>query len=152
VPEILADPTQIQQVVMNLGSNAGHAMTGRGKLELRVEPAVLDCPLATESVVLPPGSYARLMVADTGVGMDEATQERIFDPLFTTKRAGEGTGLGLSVVHGIVKSHHGGIAVRSAPGQGAEFSLYFPAAPRARAVSQVRGNPPPAENPPGVLG
>jgi PAS domain S-box-containing protein len=151
-PEILADPTQIQQVVMNLGSNAGHAMTGRGTLEVRVELAVLDSPMTADSVVLPPGSYAKLVVADTGIGMDQATRERIFDPLFTTKPAGEGTGLGLSVVHGIVKSHQGGIAVRSAPGRGAEFSLYFPAAPRARAVSHVRGSPPPAENPPGGPG
>jgi signal transduction histidine kinase len=151
-PEILADPTQIQQIVLNLGSNAGHAMAGRGTLEVRVESAVLDGPLTADSVVLPAGSYAKLVVTDTGVGMDEATRERIFDPLFTTKRAGEGTGLGLSVVHGIVKSHHGGIAVRTALGRGAEFSLYFPAAPRVRAASHVRGNPPPAENPPGVSG
>jgi PAS domain S-box-containing protein len=151
-PEILADTTQIQQVVMNLGSNAGHAMSGRGTLEVRVELARLDGPMTADSVVLPPGSYAKLVVADTGIGMDEATRERIFDPLFTTKPAGEGTGLGLSVVHGIVKSHQGGIALRSAPGRGAEFSLYFPAAPRARAVSHVRGSPPPAENPPGGPG
>ena len=146
-PEILADPTQIHQIVMNLGSNASHAMTGKGTLGVRVEPALLDGPVSTESVVLPAGSYAKLVVTDTGVGMDEATREHIFDPLFTTKPAGEGTGLGLSVVHGIVKSHHGGIVVRSTPGRGSEFTLYFPAAPRARAVKEVRGNPPP-ENPP----
>jgi signal transduction histidine kinase len=151
-PEILADATQIQQVVMNLGSNAGHAMTGRGTLEVRVESAMLDTPMTADSVVLQPGSYAKLVVADTGAGMDEATRERIFDPLFTTKPAGQGTGLGLSVVHGIVKSHQGGIAVHSAPGRGAEFNLYFPAAPRARAASHVRGNPPPADNPPGGPG
>jgi len=70
----------------------------------------------------------RLVVADTGVGMDKATLDHIFDPFFTSKGPGEGTGLGLSVVHGIVRHHEGGIIVSSSPGQGAEFSVYFPAA------------------------
>jgi PAS domain S-box-containing protein len=149
-PEILADATQIQQIVMNLANNAAHAMKGSGTLEVRVESVALDRAMTTESVVLAAGSYARLVVSDTGRGMDEATREHIFDPLFTTKPAGEGTGLGLSVVHGIVKSHQGGIIVRSAPGRGTEFSLYFPAAQRARGQRGVGGPSSPVDNPPGI--
>ena len=132
-PEVLADATQIHQIVINLGRNAAQAMGGKGSLEVRVQPAVLERPLATDSAVLAAGCYAALIVSDTGAGMDDATRERIFDPFFTTKAAGEGTGLGLSVVHGIVKSHDGGIVVRSAPGDGAEFTLYLPAARRPHA-------------------
>ncbi|HVZ35429.1 MAG TPA: PAS domain S-box protein, partial [Polyangiaceae bacterium] len=128
-PEILADPTQIHQIVLNLGTNAAHAMSEHGgTLEVRVERVELGENMAMHSVVLHPGMYARLVVKDTGVGMDEATLDRIFDPFFTSKRPGEGTGLGLSVVHGIVRNHEGGISVRSQPGLGAEFSIYFPAA------------------------
>ena len=139
---------------MNLGSNAAYAMMGKGggTLEVRVEPAVLEAAVTTECAVLSAGSYARLVVADSGIGMDEATREHIFEPLFTTKPEGQGTGLGLSVVHGIVKSHQGGIVVRSAPGSGAEFTLYFPAAQRVRAQRGIGGSPPPSDNPPGVAG
>jgi PAS domain S-box-containing protein len=127
-PEVLADPIQLQQIVMNLGSNAAQAMNGSGTLEVRVERVALDQPLAAGAALLPPGRYTRLVVSDTGPGMDEATLERIFDPFFTTKPPGQGTGLGLSVVHGLVHSHGGGIVVHSAPGKGAEFAVYFPAA------------------------
>ena len=129
VPDVLADPTQIYQVVMNLGTNAAHAMGSRGGT-LDVQLAAVN--VATDARGLPPGLHARmhalLAVTDTGSGMDAATLERIFEPFFTTKPVGEGTGLGLSVVHGIVKSHEGAIAVDSRPGAGTTFRLYFPAA------------------------
>jgi PAS domain S-box-containing protein len=135
VPEVLADSTQIHQVVMNLGTNAIQAMAGRaGRFEVRVQRVVLETALNTHSTILRPGEYARLVVADSGNGIDTTTLDHIFDPFFTTKAPGEGTGLGLSVVHGIVRSHDGGIIVRSAPGRGTEFDLYFPAAAARREV------------------
>jgi PAS domain S-box-containing protein len=135
-PEVLADAIQVQQIVMNLGTNAVQAMgPGGGSLSVRLERAVLNDRLVTSTADLPPGSYARLVVADTGTGMDEPTLERIFEPLFTTKPPDQGTGLGLSVVHGIVRSHEGGVVVRSEVGSGSEFSVYFPAAVRQTAGS-----------------
>jgi len=137
VPEIVADPTQIHQIVMNLGTNAVQAMAGAGgELAVRLERAVLERDLEAHATVLRAGTYARLVVADTGSGMDDATLDRIFDPFFTTKGPDEGTGLGLSVVNGIVRNHDGGIVVRSARGRGTEFELYFPAAPRPRAAAR----------------
>jgi PAS domain S-box-containing protein len=128
LPHVLAEPTQVHQVVMNLGTNAVHAMApGPGVLAVRAEPVVLEGTMLAGMVELPAGRYARLIVEDTGSGMDETTLERIFDPFFTTKEPGKGTGLGLSVVHGIMKSSGGGISVRSAPGKGTSFTLYFPA-------------------------
>jgi PAS domain S-box-containing protein len=128
VPAILADATQVHQVVMNLWTNATHAIGDcTGRVRLRVERAQLERGLVDSTVELLPGTYARLVVEDTGAGMSEATLERIFDPFFTTKEAGKGTGLGLAVVHGIMKSHQGGIVVRSKPGLGTTFTLYFPA-------------------------
>jgi PAS domain S-box-containing protein len=129
VPLVLADPTQVHQVVMNLGTNASHAMErSGGTLDVRGDRVVLAEKLLAGTESLPPGTYARLVVADTGAGMDGTTLERIFDPFFTTKEPGKGTGLGLSVVHGVMRSHDGGIVVSSAPGYGSQFSIYFPAA------------------------
>ena len=129
VPAILAESTQVQQVIMNLCTNAAHAIgAATGRVRVRVERAVLERGLGDSTVELLPGTYARLGVEDTGAGMSEATLERIFEPFFTTKEAGKGTGLGLAVVHGIMKSHQGGIVVRSTPGVGTTFTLYFPAA------------------------
>ncbi len=128
-PEVLADPTQMHQIVMNLGTNAIHAVVGAGTITISLSRAELSTELATRIRRLPPGTYARLVVSDNGVGMDDATLERIFDPFFTTRSAGTGTGLGLSVVHGIVRNHRGGVVVRSAPGRGTEVAIYFPAAP-----------------------
>jgi PAS domain S-box-containing protein len=129
-PEVLADPTQIHQIVMNLGTNAAHAMNGcDGSIQIQVERVVLEGELDTHSAKLRPGTYARLVVADPGCGIDEETLERIFDPFYTTKGPGQGTGLGLSVVHGIVRNHDGGIVVHSTLGQGTEFSVSLPQAP-----------------------
>jgi PAS domain S-box-containing protein len=124
----LADPTQIHQVLMNLCTNAGHAMAGNGVLEVSLSPVDLsESDLADQSIVdLKPGPYLRLTVSDTGCGMDAETMERIFDPYFTTKEVGKGSGLGLAVVSGIVKRHEGTITVRSEPGKGATFTIYIP--------------------------
>ncbi|MBL0147999.1 MAG: CHASE domain-containing protein [Ideonella sp.] len=123
---VRADATQIQQVVMNLCTNAWHALGGQaGRITIRLERAPLDDHAALR-LGLQAGDHARLSVSDTGCGMDEATRARIFEPFFTTKAVGQGTGLGLSVVHGIVATHGGAIAVASALGQGSQFDLYLP--------------------------
>lgn len=127
-PAILADSTQIHQVIMNLGANAGHAMGDRGVLEVRQTVIDVDASLAQTSPELHTGRYVRLSVSDSGCGMSRETVARIFEPFFTTKPQGEGTGLGLSVVHGIMKSHDGAVTVYSEPGKGTAFHLYFPAA------------------------
>jgi PAS domain S-box-containing protein len=132
VPEVRADSTQIQQVVMNLVTNGLHAMADRGGvLEVRLQRVALEHDLRASPTVLRAGTYARLVVADSGAGIEPVMLDRIFDPFFTTKGAGEGTGLGLAVVHGIVSSHEGGIVVRSTPGSGSVFEVYLPAAPSA---------------------
>ena len=128
-PNVLGDATQIHQVLLNLGSNAAHAMRNHGgTLTIAVEPAEVTPDLAMSIGGPPAGSYVRLTVTDTGHGMDEATRRRIFDPFFTTKNTREGTGLGLAVVHGIVRGHRGAINVESSPGAGTTFHVYLPAA------------------------
>ena len=129
-PVVNADPTQMHQVIMNLGTNAFHAMrTSGGQLTIDLRrvllPTAVDWTLSGMS--LPSGEYASLTVRDTGHGMDRATMERIFEPFFTTKPVGEGTGLGLSVVHGIITRHGGTITVDSEPGVGTVFTLLLPA-------------------------
>lgn len=123
---ILADPTQIHQIVMNLCTNAYHAMREQGGLMEVTLSEVEITPGDVPEYRLPSGSYLVLTVSDTGPGMDQATMERIFDPYFTTRKHGEGTGLGLAVVLGIVKKYGGDIRVYSEPGQGASFQVYFP--------------------------
>ncbi|MHB8222483.1 MAG: ATP-binding protein [Desulfurivibrionaceae bacterium] len=123
---ILADPTQIHQIVMNLCTNAYHAMREQGGvMEVTLSQAAIGPGDSLDRRLLP-GSYLVLSVSDTGPGMDQATMERIFDPYFTTRKHGEGTGLGLAVVLGIVKKYGGNIRVYSEPGQGASFQVYFP--------------------------
>jgi PAS domain S-box-containing protein len=124
---VLADPTQVHQIIMNLCTNAGFAMREKGGiLGLSLADMVLDGQLAAEYPDLTPGPYLRLTVSDTGRGIPAEIREKIFDPFFTTKAKGEGTGMGLSVVHGIVKSHRGTITVASEPQQGATFQVYLP--------------------------
>ena len=126
-PMILADPTQVHQVIMNLATNAAHAMKDQvGRLGVTLENVRVDAGLAERHPGLKVGSYQRLGISDTGPGMDQATLGRIFEPFFTTKAPGEGTGLGLAVVHGIMQSHDGLAAVYSQPGEGTQFHLYFP--------------------------
>jgi nitrogen-specific signal transduction histidine kinase len=127
-PTVLADPTQISQVLLNLGTNAWHSMKDRwGRIEFKVERCVVDAARAATHSRLRQGLYARVSVSDTGAGMESATLRRIFEPFFTTKPQGEGTGLGLAVVHGVMESHDGAATVYSQPGQGTVFHLYFPA-------------------------
>ena len=124
--DVLADASQVHQVVMNLGTNAAHAMGSHGLLEVKLAPVTLAERLAGIAGEAPPGRYMRLTVRDNGCGMDEATITRIFDPFFTTKEAGRGTGLGLSVVLGIVKDHGGELYAWSTYGNGSTFTLELP--------------------------
>ncbi|HKS05077.1 MAG TPA: ATP-binding protein [Gemmatimonadaceae bacterium] len=126
-PTILADATQLHQIVINLATNAGHAMRDGGTLTASIDHVTIDARMADAMPDLDERVYARLRVTDTGVGMDRQTLERVFEPFFTTRPAGEGTGLGLAVVHGIVKAHKGAITVDSTPGAGTTFTVYLPA-------------------------
>ncbi|OGB13868.1 MAG: hypothetical protein A2W72_05180 [Burkholderiales bacterium RIFCSPLOWO2_12_67_14] len=144
---VLADATQMQQVLMNLCTNAWQAMEGRsGDITVALREVRLDASQALQLGELPSGAYACLSVADNGPGMDEETQRRIFEPFFTTKAPGAGTGLGLAVVHGIVKAHRGAIALHSSPGAGARFDVYLPLATGAL-PPEAQGAPPEAAAP-----
>jgi signal transduction histidine kinase len=124
---IVADLTQIHQVIMNLCTNAYHAMRDEGGvLEVSLSEVDLDSDALSQYPDASPGTYVRLTVSDTGRGMDTEVMERIFDPFFTTKAVGEGTGMGLAVIHGIVKSHGGMISVQSEEGKGSTFHVYLP--------------------------
>lgn len=128
---VLADPTQIHQIVMNMGSNAAHAMREKGGvLEVGVEKVCLDAGAVAPFPDLHPGKYLKLRIADTGHGIDPGVLDRIFDPFFTTKGPESGTGLGLSVVYGIVKSHGGAIVVDSELGKGTIFQVFLPGVDR----------------------
>ncbi|MBF0551680.1 MAG: PAS domain S-box protein [Deltaproteobacteria bacterium] len=130
---ILADPTQIHQVIMNLATNAAHAMDADGGiLSVEISDLIMEEGKMSQGLSLKPGHYVELTLGDTGSGMTQEVRDRIFEPFFTTKDQGEGTGMGLSVVHGIVKSHDGGIDVFSEPGKGSTFHLYFPQMAHAR--------------------
>jgi PAS domain S-box-containing protein len=124
---ILADPTQIHQVVMNLCGNAAYAMREKGGvLEVSLAEVEADADMARLHPDLRPGPYLRLTVSDTGAGMTREVMERVFDPFFTTKKPGEGSGMGLSVVHGIVRKGKGAITVYSEVGKGSTFNVFFP--------------------------
>ena len=126
-PPILADETQIHQVIMNLATNAFHAMEPNGgKLEITVRVREAGAEERRRHPQLREGEQVVLAMTDTGCGMDAVTQERLFEPFFTTKPQGKGTGLGMAVVHGILEAHEARVAVRSAPGEGTTFSVFFP--------------------------
>ncbi|MEE4264470.1 MAG: substrate-binding domain-containing protein [Desulfobacteraceae bacterium] len=124
---VLADPTQIHQVIMNLCTNAAHAMRAKGgQLNIDLSDVMLGRDFIEQHPYLSPGAYIKLRIIDTGHGMEKAVLDRIFDPFFTTKERGEGTGMGLAVVLGIVKSHGGTITVESEVGKGSTFNVFLP--------------------------
>jgi CheY-like chemotaxis protein len=125
---VMADPVQIHQVMMNMCTNAGYAMREKGgKLKVSLDLVALDEEATRPHSGIEPGNFLKLTVADTGSGIAPDILGRIFDPFFTTKPKGEGTGMGLSVVHGIVTGLGGFITVDSQPGEGARFDVYLPA-------------------------
>lgn len=127
-PAVLANPTNIYQIAINLATNAHHAMEGHsGTLRVSLDSFRPDESFIRSRPDFRPIHYARLVFADSGLGMDAKTMARIFEPFYNTKPVGKGTGLGLAVVHGIVQSHEGLITIDSRLGEGATFSLYFPA-------------------------
>jgi PAS domain S-box-containing protein len=124
---ILGDPTQIHQIIMNLCTNAYDAMREKGGvLKVQLNSVEINEEQSVANINITPGKYLKLTVSDTGMGINDEIIKRIFDPFFTTKEAGAGTGLGLSVVHGIVKNHYGEITVESKPRRGTTFNIYFP--------------------------
>ena len=126
-PLVMAEATQIHEILMNLCTNAGHAMRERGGVvDITLSSLTFSSPSEAPDPAMPPGSFAKLSVADTGIGIPPDIMGRIFDPFFTTKNADEGTGLGLSVVRDIVKGHGGHLTVESEIGRGSTFSIYFP--------------------------
>ncbi|OPY68171.1 MAG: Wide host range VirA protein [Syntrophorhabdaceae bacterium PtaU1.Bin034] len=135
---VVANPAQIQQVLVNLATNASQAMPDGGLLELSLFDVCLDTKRALPSPDIRPGDYVVICVTDTGCGMDESTRSRIFEPFFTTKDTSAGTGLGLSVVHRIVKSHEGAISVESEPGCGSAFKVFLP---KVKTDAKATGEP-----------
>jgi PAS domain S-box-containing protein len=122
-----ADSTQVHQVLINLCSNATDAMSGQdGTLKIELNTIMTDEPIMCVQGNLPPGNYVVLSVVDNGKGIAPENIQRIFEPFFTTKEVGKGTGMGLAVVHGIMESHNGGVAIESVVGQGVRFNCYFP--------------------------
>jgi PAS domain S-box-containing protein len=138
---VVGDPTQLHQVLMNLCVNARDAMPHGGRLTLAAENFVIDESYARMNIDSTPGRYVLITVADTGAGIPFEIIDRIFDPFFTTKGAGSGTGLGLSTVIGIVKSHGGFISVSSQQGTGSEFKVYVPAAESVSRVPALKTEP-----------
>ena len=148
LPPVLADATQVEQALLNLCTNAVHAIQGQGseRGSIHVEAATVQPDQRlSERLGLAPIDYVALTVRDSGPGMDAATLERIFEPFFTTKPVGQGTGLGLAVVHGVMRTHEGGVDVQSTPGQGSRFTLYFPVA--TSAITAATANPAPQAQP-----
>ncbi len=144
---VMADPTQIHQVLVNLCTNASHAMRDAGGLlEVVLKDVDLDAETRIGDELLRPGRYVEISVSDSGCGMDKDVLERIFEPFFTTRKVNEGTGLGLSVVHGIIKNHGGAIAVRSTPGKGTTFDIFLPRIERDETQESQSSEPAASDN------
>ena len=142
LPHIVGDPTQVQQAILNLCANAIDAVRHGGCVSLEARAARPDASTCG-ALGLEPGHYAVVRVADDGEGMSPDVLRHVFEPFFTTKPVGQGTGLGLAVVHGAMRTHHGAVHVESTPGAGSVFTLFFPAAQVAD-VADFGGAPPPA--------
>ncbi|MCX6952091.1 MAG: ATP-binding protein [Verrucomicrobia bacterium] len=135
VPDVVVDSSELHQVLINLGTNAAHALGSRnGRITFKLDALTIGAGDAKPHAELRPGRYARVEVRDNGTGIPPALLTRIFDPFFTTKAPGEGTGLGLSMAHGIMRAHGGAITVESTVGVGSAFFLYFPASTRPPAA------------------
>lgn len=146
LPPVLADATQVEQALLNLCTNAIHAIgNARGSIHVEATAVQPDQRLG-ERLGLAEGHYVALTVRDSGPGIDAATLQRIFEPFFTTKPVGQGTGLGLAVVHGVMRTHEGAVDVSSIPGHGSRFTLYFPVAPGGTETAPAV-MPPPAPAP-----
>jgi CheY-like chemotaxis protein len=133
----IADPTQLNQIITNLCINAKDAMPKGGHLTITTRNVELDDLYCKPYDDVIPGKYVRISISDDGEGMPQEVQERIFEPFFTTKEPGKGTGLGLAVVYGIIKSHHGHITVYSAPGRGTEFKIFIPTSNEENAKNEI---------------
>jgi CheY-like chemotaxis protein len=147
----MADAGQIEQVLMNLATNARDAMPGKGRLTIATDMAFLGEDFIRVHGYGKIGKHAHISVSDNGSGMDKETMVWIFEPFFTTKQVGRGTGLGLSMVYGIVKQHEGFITVSSEPGKGTTFDIYFPPAGTAAVEDKVTEEAPIAGGPETIL-
>jgi CheY-like chemotaxis protein len=134
VGKVMMDPSQVDQILANLAVNARDAISSVGKVTIETDNVEFDDSYCLAHAGFLPGQYVLLAVSDDGCGMDKETQARLFEPFFTTKPQGQGTGLGLSTVYGIVKQNHGFIAVYSEPGKGTAFKIYLPRLQSDRAV------------------
>jgi len=143
LPTIEGDAGQIQQVLMNLFVNARDAMPGGGELSVATTVALIGAGDLQAPSWVKPGAFAQMSIRDSGSGMNRDVQARIFDPFFTTKAKGQGSGLGLSVVYGIVKGHEGFVTVDSHPGRGTVFHVFLPVSGRPEILEKDRSEPPP---------
>ncbi|NLD93991.1 MAG: response regulator [Fibrobacter sp.] len=123
---VLADPTKIHEIIMNLSTNAAHAMNDKGELQIICKTQQIDVPMEGRIGTIQKGIYTVVSVIDNGCGMDQQTLDHIFEPFYTTKETGKGTGMGLAVIFGIVQSHNGNITVESTEGKGSCFTIYIP--------------------------
>jgi CheY-like chemotaxis protein len=143
LPAVKADAGQIEQVIMNVAINAREAMRHGGKLTLETSRATLDGEYVRHFPEVKAGDYVMLAISDTGTGMSEKVKARLFEPFFTTKGVGEGTGLGLSVVHGIVTDLGGAIEVSTRAGSGTTFEIWLPVAGEVRDITDEQAREPP---------
>ncbi len=139
---MLANQIQIDQVLLNIVTNAKQAMANEnGQIEISLELIHLEAPAIKRFCEASPGGYIKLSVKDTGRGIEPDITEKIFDPYFTTKEMGKGTGMGLSIVHGIIKNHDGWIRVSSIPGRGSTFDIFFPVAKEVLETTELPRDP-----------
>ena len=134
---LLADSIQLEQVILNLGSNAADAMPSGGRIMIETANVYINAGNMPANIWMDPGAYVKLVITDTGLGIDKRVLDHIFEPFFTTKEVGKGTGLGLASVYGIVKEHEGYITCTSEPGQGTSFTIFLPVRPAEKQPSGI---------------